>query len=216
MTGFYRVLELIKWHFDNDPLVNTTTEGDIFEVDLNKQTIFPLVHLMTNNVSFETNVVRYNLSLIAMDIVDISKKATADVYVGNSNEQDVLNTQLAILNRCYDQLLHGNLWDLEFVVDGNPTCEPFTERFENYLAGWTMTFDVLIPNEMTICETDGYSPFCPSAEVRNTDSSYTASVVSGGTLILPDTTFNVQIDGTQVATSTYPTLSTQTINLIWQ
>jgi len=35
-------------------------------------------------------------------------------------------------------------------------------------------------------------------------------------LILPDTTFNVQIDGTQVATSTYPTLSTQTINLIWQ
>jgi hypothetical protein len=74
MTGFYRVLELIKWHFDNDPLVNTTTEGDIFEVDLNKQTIFPLVHLMTNNVSFETNVVRYNLSLIAMDIVDISQE----------------------------------------------------------------------------------------------------------------------------------------------
>jgi len=93
MTGYYKVLELIKWFFDNDPLVNTTTEGDIFEVDLNKQTIFPLVHLMTNNVTFETNVVRYNLSLIAMDIVDISKSATTDIYRGNDNQQDVLNTQ---------------------------------------------------------------------------------------------------------------------------
>lgn len=216
MTGFYKVLELIKWHFDNDPIVNTVTEGDIFEVDLNKQTIFPLVHLMTNNVSFETNVVRYNLSLIAMDVVNISKDETTDVYVGNNNEQDVLNTQLAVLNRCYDMMLHGDLWDLKFVVDGNPNCEPFTERFENYMAGWTMTFDVLIPNDMTICDTSGYSPFCQPSTVTNSDQSYTASVASGGILTLPDTTFNVEIDGVQVASSTYPTLSTQTINLIWQ
>jgi hypothetical protein len=216
MTGFYKVLELIKWHFDNDPIVNTTTEGDIFEVDLNKQTIFPLVHLMTNNVSFETNVVRYNLSLIAMDVVNISKEATTDLFKGNSNEQDVLNTQLAVLNRCYDMMLHGDLWDLEFVVDGNPTCEPFTERFENFMAGWTMTFDVLIPNEMTICDTSSYEPFCPSATVVNSNGTYTASVLSGGTLTLPNETLNLQIDGVQVASSTYPPLSNQTINLIWQ
>jgi hypothetical protein len=216
MTGYYKVLELIKWFFDNDPLVNTTTEGDIFEVDLNKQTIFPLVHLMTNNVTFETNVVRYNLSLIAMDIVDISKSETTDIYRGNDNQQDVLNTQLAILNRVYDQMRHGNLYDLDFEVDGNPNLEPFTERFENLLAGWTMTFDVLIPNEMTICETNNYTPFCPSATVINTNGTYTATVQSGDTLTLPNTTLNLQIDGTQVATSTFATLSNQLINLVWQ
>jgi hypothetical protein len=216
MTGYYKVLELIKWFFDNDPLVNTVTEGDIFEVDLNKQTIFPLVHLMTNNATFETNVVRYNMSLIAMDIVDIPKEATTDIYRGNDNQQDVLNTQIAILNRVYDQMRHGNLYDLQFVVDGNPTCEPFTERFENLLAGWTMTFDVIIPNEMTICETNNYTPFCPNASVTNTNGSYLASVQSGATLTLPDTTFNVQIDGIQVSTNTYPTLSNQIINLAWQ
>lgn len=216
MTGYYKVLELIKWFFDNDPIVNTTTEGDIFQVDLNKQTIFPLVHLMTNNVTFETNVVRYNLSLIAMDIVDISKMETTDIYRGNDNEQDVLNTQLAVLNRVYDQMRHGNLYDLEFVVDGNPNLEPFTERFENLLAGWTMTFDVLIPNEMTICETNNYEPFCPSATVINTNGSYSTSVASGSTLTLPNTTLNLQIDGVQVATSTFATLSNQLINLQWQ
>jgi hypothetical protein len=106
---------------------------------------------MVNNATFETNVVRFNISLLAMDIVNISKDETTNIFRGNANEQDVLNTQLEILNRAYAQMLHGNMWDSKVVVDGNPTCEPFTERFENYLAGWTMTFDVLIPNEVTIC-----------------------------------------------------------------
>lgn len=151
MKAFYDITTKLKQHFLADPIVNTITEGDIFEVDLSKQTIFPLVHMMVNNASFETNVVRFNISLLAMDIVDISKKPTTDIFIGNSNEQDVLNTQLEVLNRVYALMLHGNLWDDQYVVDGNPLCEPFTERFENYLAGWTMTFDLLIPNEVTIC-----------------------------------------------------------------
>lgn len=151
MKGFYTITEALQTHFNNDVLVNTVTEGDIFEVDLNKQTIFPLVHVMVNNATFETNVVRFNISLLAMDIVNISKDETTNIFRGNSNEQDVLNTQLEILNRAYAQMLHGNMWDSAIVVDGNPTCEPFTERFENYLAGWTITFDVLVPNEVTIC-----------------------------------------------------------------
>ncbi len=151
MKGFYTITQTLQTHFNADALVNTVTEGDIFEVDLNKQTIFPLAHVMINNASFETNVVRFNVSLIAMDIVNISKEATTDGFRGNTNEQDVLNTQLEILNRAYAQMLHGTMWDSQVVVDGNPNCEPFVERFENNLAGWTMTFDVLIPNEVTIC-----------------------------------------------------------------
>ena len=151
MKGFYSITEKLKTHFTADPITNTITEGSIFDVDLNKQTIFPLVHLLVNSATFETNVVRFNVSLIAMDIVDVSKKEVTDLFRGNNNEQDVLNTQLEVLNRAYALLLHGDLWDDKFVVDGNPNCEPFTERFENLLAGWTMTLDILIPNEVTVC-----------------------------------------------------------------
>jgi hypothetical protein len=38
-----------------------------------------------------------------------------------------------------------------WVLDGNPTFEPFTERFENYLSGWALSFDLLLPNDMTKC-----------------------------------------------------------------
>jgi len=151
MIGFYTAIDKLKAHFDADPLVNSISEGDIFQVDLAKQIIFPLVHIMVNSCTFETNVLRFNISLIAMDLVDISKNEITSVYLGNDNTQDALNSTLAILNRAYDIMLHGSLaYDL-FQIDGNPNCEPFTERFENLLSGWTMTFDVLVPNEMTIC-----------------------------------------------------------------
>ena len=216
MTGFYDILNKLKWHFDNDEIVNSVTQGDIFQVDLNKQTIFPLTHIMVNSSSLQSNTQTFNVSILAMDIVDISKTETTDIFQENNNELDVLNTQHHVLNRCYQQMLHGNLWDLNFVVAGEPTLEPFTERFENLLAGWTMTFDVTIPNDMTICDTGSYAPFCSPSYVVNTNGSYTATIPSGDTLTLPDTTLNLQIDGTQVATSTFATLSNQTINLVWQ
>lgn len=151
MTGYYNLLTKIKEHFDSDALVNTVTQGDIFEVDLNKQTIFPLVHIIVNSVQFVNNVQQANVSIMAMDIVDISKDETTSLFEGNDNELDVLNTQLAILNRVYEMLRRGDLYDDSFQVTGAPNCEPFIDRFENKLAGWTMTFDVLFPNDMTIC-----------------------------------------------------------------
>jgi hypothetical protein len=85
-----------------------------------------------------------------MDIVDISKDVEYNVFRGNDNEQDVLNTQLLLLNRVYERISRGDLYSANFQIDNN-TCEPFRERHENNLAGWTMTFDVITPNDMTIC-----------------------------------------------------------------
>ena len=106
---------------------------------------------MVNNCTLDSNTTTWNISLIAMDVVDLSKSVTTDLFLGNDNEVDVLNTQQAVLNRAYEIIKHGSLaYDL-FMVEGTASLEPFTERFENYMAGWTMTFDVVTPNEMTIC-----------------------------------------------------------------
>ena len=151
MTGYYELLDKLKTHFDADVIVNTVTQGDIFKVDLSKQTIFPLVHIMVNNCTLDERTTTWNISLIAMDVVDLSKSVTTDLFLGNDNEVDVLNTQQAVLNRAYEIIKHGSLaYDL-FMIEGTASLEPFTERFENYMAGWTMTFDVVTPNEMTIC-----------------------------------------------------------------
>jgi len=168
MANYYTVLDTLKTNLESDPFVNTVTQGDIFAVDLAKQTIFPLVHIIVNNATFESNIIRFNVSLMAMDIVNKSKDEDTDVFNGNDNEVYVLNTMLSILNRLYEELRRGDLFTDAFQVDGNPTLEAFAERFENYLAGWTMTFDILVPNEMTICDDTEYTAFSQVIDFQTT------------------------------------------------
>ena len=151
MKGFYQVTETIKNQLLADVNVNTVTTGDITRVDLSKQTIFPLSHLIVNSVTNEDNVLRFNLSVLSMDIVDISKEAVVDIFRGNNNEQDVLNTQLAVLNKLVQVLRGGTLFQDLYQLDGSPSFEPFYDRFENEMAGWALTFDVIINNDIKIC-----------------------------------------------------------------
>lgn len=151
MVGYYTILETLRAELDSSPFVNTVTEGSIFDVDLSKQTIFPLSHIMVNSATIEEHVIRYNISVMAMDIVDVSKAETTNLFRGNDNEQDVLNTQFAVLQRLASSMLNGAISDLGYEIETAPNCEPFSERFENLLAGWTMTFDLVVPNQMSIC-----------------------------------------------------------------
>lgn len=150
MTGFYDLTDKIKDTLQAEPFVNTVSYGSLDDIDLNKQTIFPLSHIIVNNVVVGTQTMRFNISVLSMDVVDESKNE-ADNFVGNDNEQDILNTQLAVQNRLLALLQRGELYTDKYQVEGEVTCEPFVDRFENKLAGWAATFDVLIPNDMTIC-----------------------------------------------------------------
>ena len=86
-----------------------------------------------------------------MDIVNTEKDAVTDMFTGNNNEQDVLNTQLAVLNRLISLLGRGSLYTTKYQLSGEPVCEPFYERFENQLAGWACTMDILIENDISSC-----------------------------------------------------------------
>ncbi len=151
MKGFYNITDKIKDALNAEPFVNTVTYGSLDDVDLNKQTIFPLSHLIVNNCTVGTNTLTFNISILSMDVVDESKEEVTDDFVGNDNEQDVLNTQLAVLNRVIALLQRGDLYLEKYQVEGTVNCEPFVDRFENKLAGWAATFDVLVQNDMTVC-----------------------------------------------------------------
>ena len=109
MNGYYSLLNELRTHFHGDPLVNTVSQGSIFNVDLGKQTIFPLVHIMVNQVTFNDNIITANVTLMAMDNVSQRKEEAPNTFETADNEIDVLNTQLAILNRAFEMLKHGNI-----------------------------------------------------------------------------------------------------------
>lgn len=151
MNIFYKVLDDVKTILIDEPQINTITYGDIFDVDLNKQNIFPLAHVIPGNAVIDENIVTMNLSVILMDIVDISKDDVTDSFIGNDNEQDVLNTQLAIAARFTSILKKNVLYRNDYEIVGSVSCENFTERFENNMAGWTLSISVAMKNDMTAC-----------------------------------------------------------------
>ena len=151
VRGFYQLTETIKTALLEDKDIETVTTRDITDVNLNKQDIFPLGHIIINSVIDEEQVLRFNISILACDIVNQSKELTVDRFTGNDNVQDILNTQLAVLNKLIQRLRMGNLYTEMYQLEGSPSLTPFYDRFENQLAGWTATMDIMIYNDIYIC-----------------------------------------------------------------
>ena len=151
IRGFYQLTETIKEQLLEDKNINTVTTGDITDVNLNKQDIFPMGHIIVNSVVNQEQVLRFNITVLAMDIVDQSKELTIDRFKGNANEQDILNTQLSVLNKLIQRLRMGDLYRDMYQLQSDPTLEPFYDRFENQLAGWSANMEVVIYNDIYIC-----------------------------------------------------------------
>lgn len=141
--GYSFLFNTIKQTMEANPFVNTFSEGMGDEIDLSKQTIFPLSYMTILNAVPEENAVQFQFTLYAMDIVDISDD-------GVSNKHEVMNTQYNVLMRFYADMQRGDLWDNKLqVVSFNMNA--FEQAYANYLAGWVATVTVYIPNHMTIC-----------------------------------------------------------------
>ena len=113
MTSFYDVINSIKTYLEGNNSVSTVTFGDLLEVDLNKQTIFPLSHLTVRDVSFSDHVMTFTVNVMALDIVEETKendKEQVEPFYGSNNKQDVLNTQLMVLNGLQSSLRRGGLF----------------------------------------------------------------------------------------------------------
>ena len=152
MTQFYDILDKIKDELRLNPNVFSVTYGDITKVDLDKTTIFPLSHLNISNAIIGEHTVSFTLQLLCVDIVDYNKDSSPDdEFYGNDNMQDILNTQLQVVNDVIAQLRRGTLFTDRLQVLGDVTVQPFMDRFENELAGWGADIVIEMPNDISIC-----------------------------------------------------------------
>ena len=140
MKGFYQVTETIKNQLLSDANVNNVTTGDITKIDLSKQTMFPLSHIIVNNVNNEDNVLRFSLSVLSMDIVDVSKEAVVDIFRGNDNEQDILNTHFTSGLNCSIWSKRSFQWRSIRRSRGN-LIKPFSNR--NWRAAIRASLDTI-------------------------------------------------------------------------
>ena len=149
--SYYLIMSKLEEELLSSPFVKTLTFGDISQVDLRKQTIFPLSHIIMNNVTQGGQVLTFNMTILLMDIVDVNKALVTDQFTGNTDEMDILNTQLQVGNKLVEQMRNGNLFNEMYQVITDATFEPFYDRFENELAGWSLNVSIVVQNDIYIC-----------------------------------------------------------------
>ena len=152
MNYIFKLTDAIKEELQSNELINQVTFGDLFEVDLLKQNIYPLAHVGMTSAQIGQGVAYVEMSILFLDIVDESTTEQTDQFYGNDNEHYVLNTMFAAATKTIQELMRGDLHNQGFQVEAeNINMDFFSERFEDKLAGVGVDFTVTIKNTLDLC-----------------------------------------------------------------
>lgn len=160
MQTYYSFTSFFNNVATSHPNVETFTLGDLYNVDMAKQTLFPLAHLIVNNTTIASGVMTYNVTFMVMDrVVDVVPDSsgpfnnlTSD-YKDVTNIIDVHNTSLLTINDIVSYI-YRNPGALDYNVIGDSIATPFEERFDNLLAGWAIDLNISVGNPQDMCVID--------------------------------------------------------------
>ena len=141
--------------------INTTTTGDIWDIDMN-ETLFPLFHINPVNVTTGQSSLTYNFQLFIMDAVSKREDWTEVNFQSAdnlSNEQEVASSCLQVCVDIIGMFRHSkwqgagelDIDDPVYFTEGEYTLEPFQERFDNLLTGWVFQVGIVVQNDFQTC-----------------------------------------------------------------
>lgn len=164
---------------------------------------WPIMWIVPTEVTFlQNSVSSYSLRTYFLDLLEQD----------NSNERDVLSDQLSIA-RDFTNWLRENESN-GFNLLNDPRVIPVKSVLMDYTAGWYVDMDIEVNTEGSDCSipfSSGAtaSPVaCDPVTVTNSDGSYNVTVLSGGSLTLPDSTAQSSLGTFSV---TFPSVSAYTI-----
>jgi len=151
VEAIYRVIEAMKAELESNPFCNKVTLGELTELDLAKMTMFPLANITMDNVTHSENSLTFQLTIVNVDIVDISKDAIQDNIYGNDNLIYIWTNQLYVINRLVARLRQSTIAIDTMELEGDPQSEFINKEFENMLAGFTTTINLTVANDINKC-----------------------------------------------------------------
>ena len=169
--------------------INTYGIGDIWEIATSGDVRYPLMWAKPENGSLETNIYVSNWTLIFMDLVDN----------GERNENDVLSDMEQVALDVV-ALLRDPLYEFDFNYEG-ATIERFTERFEDKVSGVLLRIGIRIPYTSDRCQ------------VPQSGLTITGGGGSTGGGSVEDITYNVNVNGALISTTTQSASDDLTINI---
>lgn len=137
---YYQIIDDLKGLAQAHEQINSFGFGDINQLTMDVETkqspIYTKLYIIPNDTILDQNQLTYNLQVIVADRLK-------DDY---SNQRDVMNDTLEIMKDVFTFLYLS-----EYESEWDATVEPFLERFEDVLAGWTMSLTLTQPFDYNRC-----------------------------------------------------------------
>lgn len=186
--------------------------GDFLTAYKENELNYPLMGAFYPSGSFLRNQTQIQLTIYVAD----------KLYDSWSNLNEVESDTLQICRDIFQVINSSTRWQSIGRVQSCSVTK-FIDKGGDGVAGHQMVFQFAIRDREGICNLPMVDydfdqiagSVCYAAIVENSDASYQSTVASGGTLVLPDTTIDFVVDGVTTST-TFPTLSNQIINIVWQ
>lgn len=146
MNNYTVLFYYIKGLLEQDDLVNTITQGNFQEIDIEKANIFPMVHMDIISANFVTGgVISFNMQIAFLNQRDKVNEIKTDKFWQQDNEVDNFNTTLAIANRLWLKL-YRDLENNNITAELNAPLTKIDFEYTNTLDGWLLDFTVETPN----------------------------------------------------------------------
>jgi hypothetical protein len=155
-TLYYNILNYFRTILKNHPSIGVATYGDLTDFDTKEFPAYPVGNVLITNSEFGTNVTTYTVQLTVADKIKNKNNESSgslnqqsiDYFKGVDDTIDIHNNTLGILNDLTSYTQRGVAG---FEIDGEINCVPFSDRFNNGLAGWVATFSLTTHNDKNRC-----------------------------------------------------------------
>ena len=148
MSKLYDIIDKLKETGEALPSIRTITFGNLEDVDIKRQTIFPLIHIVPGTATLNGSTISWAFQIHAMDLIDFNKADLNDMddpFHGTDNMQDVLSDMVQQLSIMVDKIKRGASFGTYEIV-GSQTMTPFFDKTGNSLAGYTLSVTINSPS----------------------------------------------------------------------
>jgi hypothetical protein len=150
VEAVYRIIKSLETELLSNPFCHKVTMGTLTEIDLAKNTIFPLSHISLDTVSHKENTLAFQITIYNLDIVNISKEVNNDIF-GNDNLVYIWTNQLYVINRLVGRIKQQTIYSDGWELSGEPQSDFINKEMENMLAGFQTTLTIIVPNDINLC-----------------------------------------------------------------
>lgn len=133
--------------------INSFTYGEIDLFDKDKFTKYPALHLTPTGTAIDDQTITYGFDVVVFDRYNTNTNKMM-------NEASCLSDALLILQDVCKELTKGKYFineDTNISMDLPIIAQPFIDTEPDNCSGWTTSFEVITPNEVSACNIPYYN-----------------------------------------------------------